>query len=187
MHDVHILLQSALEFRKATKISFSIPFPFLLSSMTIHRRLLAKHTLYKSLLRHPRRYAHSLPSALSYATLHQSSSSSFFPCILACLALNASAKPPARLGVPLLVLSGVPLPLSPFVMLLMLTALSLGAGGGAGFFPMGLFAGGAGGVGLAFAAAAGLDAIPLAAGRGGGGTRAATGGGAGGAWGSSLR
>jgi len=58
----------------------------------------------------------------------------------------------------------------------MLTALSLGAGGGAGFLPAGLFPGGAGGLGLAFRP--GLEAplviVPLAmdatgAGGGGGG------------------
>lgn len=59
----------------------------------------------------------------------------------------------------------------------MLTALSLGAGGGAAFLPAGLLPGGAGGVGLAFSP--GLEAplviLPLAvdatgAGGGGGGT-----------------
>jgi len=58
----------------------------------------------------------------------------------------------------------------------MLTALSLGAGGGAGFLPAGLFPGGAGGLGLAFGP--GLETplviVPLAmdatgAGGGGGG------------------
>ena len=79
---------------------------------------------------------------------YQSSSSSRgLPCILACLALNASARPPARLGA--LPLSGVALP---SLELLMLTALSLGpGGGGANFRPdaAGLFAGGIGGFGLA--------------------------------------
>lgn len=103
------------------------------------------------------------------------------PCILACRALNASAKPPAILGVAERELSGVPLPLSGLNPIL--TALSLGVGTGAGFFPIGRFAGGAGGVGFAFAAD--REAIPLATaggGGGGGGARAAAGGGA-----SSLR
>ena len=59
----------------------------------------------------------------------------------------------------------------------MLTALSLGAGGGAGFLPpapMGRLAGGAGGAGLAFALA------PLVWAGGGGTERAATGGAGGG-------
>lgn len=90
---------------------------------------------------------------------YQSSSSSFFPPFIAlCLALNASARPPARLPPPvLLVLLGVALPLSPPDGVVRLTALSLaGVGGGSGFLPpaAGRFAGGAGGVGLAFAAGA---------------------------------
>jgi len=64
----------------------------------------------------------------------------------------------------------------------MLTALSLGAGGGAGFLPPPGRLGGAGGVGFAFAAA-GRALVPLipfieAAG-GGGGMERATGGGIG--------
>lgn len=43
----------------------------------------------------------------------------------------------------------------------MLTALSLGAGGGAGFLPTGLFVGGAGGVGLARAVSTERVAVPL--------------------------
>lgn len=69
-----------------------------------------------------------------------------------CLALSASASPPARLPPP--VLLGVALPLSPPDGVVKLTALSrAGVGGGKGFLPpaAGLFAGGAGGVGLAFA------------------------------------
>lgn len=95
---------------------------------------------------------HPLPSAL---IPHYQSSSPVFspppPCILICLALNASANPPARLGARLLWLSGVALPLPPSPIL---TALSLGASGGAGFLPPATPApgrlGGAGGVGLAF-------------------------------------
>lgn len=65
-----------------------------------------------------------------------------------CLALNATASPPA-------ILFSVALPLSPPDGVVKLTALSLaGVGGGKGFLPpaAGLFAGGGGGVGLAFAA-----------------------------------
>lgn len=82
---------------------------------------------------------------------HQSSSAPPplpLPCILACLALNASANPPARLTPPaLLSLFGVCLPFS----LPMLTALSLGAGVGIDclpFSPAGRLLGGAGGVGF---------------------------------------
>lgn len=80
---------------------------------------------------------------------YQSSSSSpplLRPCILACLALNASAKPPAKLDPPD-VLPGVSRPLS----LPILTALSLGVGVGSGCLrtaALGRFAGGAGGFGL---------------------------------------
>ena len=83
-----------------------------------------------------------------YRNPYQSSSSSRFPCMLACLALRASAKPPARLGVAF-PLSGVarPLPL-PLPFMLILTALSLGAGGGNGFF--GRFVGSTGGIGFPF-------------------------------------
>ena len=70
--------------------------------------------------------------------------------MLACLALRASAKPPARLGAAF-PLSGVarPLPL-PLPFMLILTALSLGAGGGNGFLPTGRFVGGVGAVGFTF-------------------------------------
>lgn len=83
------------------------------------------------------------------------------PAIAFCLALNASARPPAKLPDPILL--GVALPES--VPLLgrsesppRLTALSLaGVGGGNGFLApaAGLFTGGAGGVGLARIAGAG--------------------------------
>lgn len=43
----------------------------------------------------------------------------------------------------------------------MLTALSLGAGGGAGLLPIGRFVGGAGGVGLARVVGGGRVAVPL--------------------------
>ncbi len=80
--------------------------------------------------------------------------------MLICLALNASANPPARLGALLpSAFSGVFLPLSP-LLVPMLTALSLGAGGGAGFLPPPGRLGGAGGVGFAFAAGA-REAVPL--------------------------
>lgn len=89
--------------------------------------------------------------------------------MLACRCLNASANPPARLGFP--PLSGVALPLLPPV-LPILIALSLGAGGGAGFLPAGRFVGGAGGVGFARAVGIGRDVpfrvLPLAADDGGG-------------------
>jgi hypothetical protein len=95
-----------------------------------------------------------------------------------CLALRASAKPPAKLGVlrPL----SVPLPLPPFI----LRPESRGAGGGAGLRPAaGRFAGG-GGAGLARAVAPFVPfALGGAAGGGGGGVGLITG--AGGA--SSLR
>lgn len=98
--------------------------------------------------------------------------------MLICLALNASAKPPARLGVlELSAFSGVCPPLPPLIVL-MLTALSLGAGGGAGFLPPTGRFGGAGGVGFAFAAGA-REAVPLmpfvVAEGGGAGTARATG------------
>jgi hypothetical protein len=101
---------------------------------------------------------------------HQSSSSSLPFCMADCLCLNASASPPARLGAGLL----VPLPLPLEVTLI---PESLGAGGGAGFFPMGRLAGGAGGPFL--------PATPLVRGAplviGLGTTRGAAGGGGGGA------
>jgi hypothetical protein len=67
-----------------------------------------------------------------------------------CLALKASAKPPARLGVGVLRPLSVPLPALPFI----LKPESRGAGGGAGFRPpaAGRLAGGAGGAGFARAA-----------------------------------
>ena len=98
---------------------------------------------------------------------HHSSSSSCLPCIAFCRALNASARPPAKLAFE--VLFGVPRPLPPDESCeFMLTALSRGAGGGVGtaflLAMFGRFAGGAGGAGLALAAAA--VAAPLAAGTG---------------------
>ncbi len=104
--------------------------------------------------------------------------------MLACLALNASANPPAKLGARLDVLSGVTLPL-PFnapPTLLILTALSLAGSGAAGFLPTGLLAGGTGAAGLVLAAG---RVAPSATGGGGGGARAVAAGG--GAWASSLR
>lgn len=96
--------------------------------------------------------------------------------MLACLSLNASANPPARLAPPpLTLLFGVSRPLPPFVpvaallLLAMLRPLSLGAGGGAGFFAptAGRFAGGAGGVGLALMPGRAVpfdwDGVPLMA------------------------
>lgn len=112
--------------------------------------------------------------------------------MLICLALNASARPPARLGVLELVsaFSGVCPPLAPPLMVLMLTALSLGAGSGTGFLPPTGRFGGAGGVGFALAAGA-REAVPLMpfviAEAGGTGTARATGwGGAGGGMGLGL-
>lgn len=110
--------------------------------------------------------------------IYQSSSSSFRPCILICLALNASAKPPAKLGaLPLSAFSGVFPPLPPLPVPI-LTALSLGAGGGAGFLPPPGRFGGAGGVGFALTAGA-REAVPLmpfvGAEGGGAGTARATG------------
>ena len=100
-----------------------------------------------------------------------------------CLALNASANPPAKLGVGVLRPLSVPLPLAPF----MLIPESRGAGG-AGLRPAaGLFAGGAGGVGLERMA----DPLaPLAfdeAGGGGGGVGLITGAAGGGGGASSWR
>lgn len=97
-----------------------------------------------------------------------------------CLALKASAKPPAKLGVGVLRPLSVPLPALPFI----LKPESRGAGGGAGFRPAaGLFAGGAGGAGLARAADPFAPFARGAAAGGGGGVGLMTG--AGGA--SSLR
>lgn len=81
--------------------------------------------------------------------------------MLICLALNASAKPPAKLGaLAPSAFSGVFPPLPPLLVPI-LTALSLGAGGGAGFLPPPGRFGGAGGVGFAFAAAGAREAVPL--------------------------
>lgn len=94
-------------------------------------------------------------------------------------ALRASARPPARLALDTLL--GVPRPLAPeeSPCEFMLTALSRGAGGGAGaaFRPamLGRLAGGAGGAALAFAAATVADPFT-----GVGLARGATGGGGGG-------
>jgi hypothetical protein len=113
------------------------------------------------------------------------------PAIAFCLALNASASPPAKLPEPILL--GVALPES--VPLLgrsesdpRLTALSrAGVGGGKGFLApaAGLFTGGAGGVGLARTAGAGdvLRSVPFVsdvAANAGVGRAGATGGGGGG-------
>lgn len=96
--------------------------------------------------------------------VYQSSSSSLFPCILICRILNASANPPAKLGArlpsPFTPPSGVSLPLPPLLVPI-LTALSLGAGGGAGFLPPPGRLGGAGGVGFAFAAEGRDVLVPL--------------------------
>lgn len=119
--------------------------------------------------RHPDKHA-SQPN-------HHSSSPSLLPCIATCLALSASANPPARLTLPDELGVSLPLPLPPSALPFdepMLTALSLGAGGGSGFLPVvvvGLLAGGAGGVGLALAtgrAAVPLVETPLVMGGGGG-------------------
>lgn len=86
-----------------------------------------------------------------YLGVYQSSSSCGF--IALCLCLKASARPPAKLA--LFILFGVARPLPPDESCeFMLTALSRGAVGGAGLRPaIGRLAGGAGGVGFAFAAA----------------------------------
>ena len=120
-------------------------------------------------------------------TIYQSSFSSLccFPNILACLALSASAKPPARLGVlEDLELSGVAASLST---LRPLIAESLGPGMGAGFLAIGRLLGGIGGPGFVLAA---VVPFVVVGGGGGGGDRITTAGGGGGgsrAWGSSLR
>lgn len=135
------------------------------------------------------------PTQNKLLIIYQSSSSSLFPCILICLALNASARPPARLGAllpsfpPSKLLFGVSLPLPPLLVPILI-ALSLGAGGGAGFLPAPGRFGGAGGVDFAFAAA-GRALVPfipfVAAAGGGGGTERAMGwGGAGGGMGASA-
>ena len=110
--------------------------------------------------------SHTLLYLVPPTVIYQSSSPPpFFPCILACLALNASARPPARLLPPPFpsVEFGVSLPLPPLPppLLPMLTALSLiccpGGGKGVLLTPaaadapvMGRFCGGAGGLGLDF-------------------------------------
>ncbi|KAI7326924.1 Myosin-1 [Hortaea werneckii] len=103
-----------------------------------------------------------------------------------CLALKASAKPPANPPPPPL---GVlaPLPPSccaPFACCPFEYPLSLGVGGGAGFLPAGRLAGGAGGVGLAFVGGGAPPPFALFGVGGGGGRDAAAGagGGGGGAW-----
>jgi hypothetical protein len=116
---------------------------------------------------------------------HQSSSSSLpFPLTALCLALNASANPPARLPPPRLF--GVARPLfaplpPPFAPVPRLIPESL-AGLASGFLPVGRFAGGAGGVGFARVARPGA-ALPLSCTEGVGTARggAAGGGGGGGA------
>ena len=107
-------------------------------------------------------------------TIYQSSSSSLPLCIALCLALKASANPPAKLG--------VLRPLSP-PLLVILVPESRGAGGGIGLRPpaAGRFDGGAGGCGLARM----TGAVPFFDGGGGGVGRKAGAGGGGGA--SSLR
>lgn len=92
-----------------------------------------------------------------------------------CLALNASASPPARPAPPPLWLAGVAVPLDP----LFSYPLSLPAGaGGAGLRPAGLLAGGTGAGGLALTPFA---ATPFVFPGGGGGmARPAGAGGAGG-------
>lgn len=113
---------------------------------------------------------------------YQSSLSSSLPrCIALCLALSASARPPARLGVGVLRPLSVPL-------LFMLIPESRGAGAGAGLRApgVGLFAGGAGGVGLARTAD---PFVPFGRGAvgGGGGIARTTGATGGGGGASSLR
>ncbi len=108
----------------------------------------------------------TLSSDQHYPAAYQSSSSSFwFPAIAFCLALKASASPPAKLPPP--ILFGVALPESVPLPVPRLTALSLaGVGGGRGFLPpvAGLLTGGAGGVGLARVGGVGdgLRAAPFA-------------------------
>lgn len=88
-----------------------------------------------------------------WRSIYQSSSSSFFPCIALCLALNASARPPAKLALFMLLGVARPLPPDESCCEFMLVTLSRGAAGGGSLRPMGRLAGGAGGGGLAFAAA----------------------------------
>lgn len=109
--------------------------------------------------------------------LYQSSSSSLPFCIALCLALNASAKPPAKLGVGVFRPLSVPLPEPPFKLI----PESLGARAGPGFLPpaVGRLAGGAGGVGFARTVEP-LTAVDFtAAGGGGGGVGRITGAGTG--------
>lgn len=110
-----------------------------------------------------------------FFSVYQSSSSSFLelPCIALCLARNASARPPAKLGVGVLRPLLLPLPLFEI-----LIPESRGAGGGAGFRPAtGRFAGGAGGVGLDRIAAPLVPFTFGCPGGGGGVGRVVTGGG----------
>lgn len=113
------------------------------------------------------------------------------PAIAFCLALNASASPPAKLPLPILL--GVTLPESVPLLgrsesLPRLTALSLaGVGGGKGFLAIaaGLLTGGAGGVGLARTTGPGdgFRSVPFVSGvaaSAGVGRAGATGGGGGG-------
>lgn len=118
---------------------------------------------------------------LGNCKIYQSSSSSCFPCIALCRARSASARPPARLALEALL--GVPRPLAPDESFeFMLTALSRGAGGGAGAAlrpaMLGRLAGGAGGAGLALAFAAAAAPAPFVTGLGV--ARGAVGGGGGG-------
>lgn len=101
--------------------------------------------------------------------------------MLAWRCLSASASPPARLTPPPFAppgASGVSLPLPPPLLPPILTALSLGARGGAGFLLAGRLAGGAGG--LAFPPALGTPfaIVPFVTGA----TTAGGGGGGAGFW-----
>lgn len=110
-------------------------------------------------------------------TLHQSSSSSLPFCIAFCLALNASANPPARLGVGVLRPLSVPLPVPPFKLI----PESLGARTGAVFRAVaaGRLAGGAGGAGFPRAVEPLAPFAFAVAGGGGGGVGRIIGAGAG--------
>jgi hypothetical protein len=119
----------------------------------------------------------------SQPIIYQSSSSLRSFCIALCLALKASASPPAKLGVGVLRPLSVPLPL-----LFMLMPESRGASGGAGLRPAaGRFAGGAGGVGFPRTAAPFVPLARMVVGGGGGGVGLTTGAGGGGGGDSSLR
>lgn len=113
---------------------------------------------------------------------HQSSSSSLPFWIALCLALNASASPPAKLGVGVFRPLSVPLPEPPFKLI----PESRGASTGVGFLPpaAGRLAGGAGGVGFVRTVDPFIATDFTAAGGGGGGVGRITGAGA---WISSLR